>query len=96
MCVDCKTGQVRWNERGIGPASLLHAEGRLNLHGENGEVALVDASPAAYRERGRFTPPAPPGHKAMEQSWAYPVIADGRLDIRDASTMWCYDIRAPE
>jgi len=30
----------------------------------------------------------------MEQAWAYPVIADGRLYIRDADTMWCYDIRA--
>jgi outer membrane protein assembly factor BamB len=93
MCVDYKTGQVKWNERGIGAASLLYAEGLLYLHGENGEVALIEASPDAYKERGRFTPPTPPSHKAMEQSWAYPVIADGRLYIRDADTMWCYDIR---
>jgi len=66
------------------------------MHGENGDVALVDVSPEACRERGRFTPPNPPGRKAMEQSWAYPVIADGRLYIRDADTMWCYDLRAPK
>ncbi len=95
MCVDYKTGQVKWTERGVGAASLLYAEGLLYLHGENGEVALIEASPEAYRERGRFTPPTPPSHKAMEQAWAYPVIADGRLYIRDADTMWCYDIRAP-
>jgi outer membrane protein assembly factor BamB len=94
MCVDYKTGQVTWNERSIGPASLLYAEGLLYMHGENGEVALIEASPEAYRERGRFTPPTPPSHKAMEQAWAYPVIADGRLYIRDGDTMWCYDIRA--
>jgi outer membrane protein assembly factor BamB len=96
MCVDYKTGQIRWNERGIGPASLLHAEGLLHVRGENGEVALVDASPEAYRERGRFTLPNPPSRKAMEQSWAYPVIADGRRYIRNADTMWCSDIRAPK
>jgi len=94
MCVDYKTGQIKWNERSIAPASLLYAEGLLYMHGEKGEVALIEASPETYRERGRFTPPGPPSHKAMEQSWAYPVIADGRLYIRDSDTMWCYDIRA--
>jgi outer membrane protein assembly factor BamB len=97
MCVDYKTGQIKWSERSIGPASLAFAEGLLYLHGEDGEVALIQANPAAYIERGRFTPPNPPSHKdAMERSWAYPVIADGKLYIRDSGTIWCYDIRAAE
>ena len=66
------------------------------MHGENGEVALIEASPEAYKERGRFTPPTTPSHKAMEQAWTYPVIADGRLYIRDGETMWCFDIRSPK
>ncbi len=95
MCVDYETGQLEWSERSIGPASLAFADGLLYLHGENGEVALIEASPAAYREKGRFTPPNLPKRKnEMEKSWAYPVIADGRLYIRDADTIWCYDIRA--
>lgn len=95
MCVEFKTGQVKWNERGIGAASLMYADGLLYLHGEGGEVALVEASPEAYREKGRFTPPNAPAHgNQMEKSWAYPVIADGRLYIRDLDTLWCYDIRA--
>jgi outer membrane protein assembly factor BamB len=94
MCVDYKTGQLRWTDRGIGAASLSAAEGLLYLHGENGEVALIEASPDAYRQKGRFTPPNAPAHKNMEQAWAYPVIADGKLYIRDLDTMWCYDIRA--
>jgi outer membrane protein assembly factor BamB len=95
MCVEFKTGQVKWNERSIGAASLVYADGLLYLHGEGGEVALVDASPEAYREKGRFTPPNAPAHgNQMEKSWAYPVIADGRLYIRDLDTLWCYDIRA--
>ena len=95
MCVEFKTGQVKWNERGIGAASLAYADGLLYLHGEGGEVALVEASPEAYREKGRFTPPNAPVHaNQMEKSWAYPVIADGRLYIRDLDTLWCYDVRA--
>ena len=56
----------------------------------------VEATPEAYREHGRFTPPNPPQQRANpeEKAWAYPVIADGRLYIRDADCLWCYDIKA--
>ena len=52
LCVKFTTGDIVWSERGIGAASILYADGRLYLHGENGEVALVEASPEAYKERG--------------------------------------------
>ena len=95
MCVNFKTGRILWNERSIAPASLCYAEGLLYLHGEGGDVALIEASPEAYRERGRFTPLDQPKHgNTMEKSWAYPVIADGRLYIRDLNSLWCYNIKA--
>jgi outer membrane protein assembly factor BamB len=93
QCVEFATGTVKWEERGIGPASLCFADGRLYLHGEDGELALVEATPEGYHEKGRFTPPAPPKRlNEMEKSWTYPVIANGRLYIRDAGTLWCYDV----
>jgi outer membrane protein assembly factor BamB len=94
MCIKFKTGQIIWNERSIAPASLCYADGLLYLHGEGGDVALIEASPEAYRERGRFTPPDQPKHgNTMEKSWAYPIIADGRLYIRDLNSLWCYDTK---
>jgi hypothetical protein len=30
----------------------------------------------------------------MEKSWAYPVVANGRLLVRDHGTLWCYDVVA--
>jgi hypothetical protein len=30
----------------------------------------------------------------MEKSWAYPVVANGRLYIRDHGSLWCYDVKA--
>ena len=95
MCINFKTGQIIWSERSIAPASLCYADGLLYLHGEGGDVALIEASPEAYRERGRFTPPDQPKHgNTMEKSWAYPIIADGRLYIRDLNSLWCYEIKA--
>jgi hypothetical protein len=48
--------------------------------------------------KGRFTPPAPPKHKQAgpfpEGAFAYPVIANGMLYIRDLGTLWAYDIQA--
>jgi outer membrane protein assembly factor BamB len=95
LCVDFKSGELKWEEKALGAASLCVADGRLYLHGENGEVALVEPSAAGYREKGRFTPPAQPKRlNQMEKAWAYPVVAGGRLYIRDQGSLWCYDVKA--
>lgn len=97
LCVEFATGQVKWEDRALGAASLCCADGRLYLHGENGDVALVETAPEAYREKGRFTPPEQPKHaKPMEKAWAYPVVANGRLYIRDHGMLWCHDIKAAQ
>ncbi len=98
VAVEFTTGKMKWQAESIGRGSVAYADGRLYLHGENGDVALVEATPEAYREKGRFTPPAQPKRKRLgpypEKAWAYPVIANGRLYIRDNGTLWAYDIKA--
>lgn len=96
LCVEFKSGKVKWSHRSIAPGAVCYADGRLYLHAEGGDVGLVEATPEAYQEDGRFTPPNPPAQRANhgEKTWAYPVISDGRLYIRDADCLWCYDIRA--
>ena len=55
----------------------------------------MEASPESYREKGRFTPPdGPKRSQQMEKAWAYPVVANGQLYIRDHATLWCYDVKA--
>lgn len=94
-CADFKTGEVKWTqERGLAPASLCYADGMLYTHSENtGDVALIEASPDAYRERGKFTPAGIPD-KGPSKSWSYPAVADGRLYIHDWGTLWCYNVKA--
>jgi outer membrane protein assembly factor BamB len=98
VAAELKTGKVKWADKGIGWASVAYADGLLYLHGISGEVALVEATPEAYRLKGRFTPPSPPKKKQSgpfpEGSFAYPVIAGGRLYIRDLGTLWAFDIKA--
>jgi outer membrane protein assembly factor BamB len=93
MCVDFATGDVKWQERGVGAGSLCYADGRLYVHGESGDVALVEATPQEYRELGKFTPPDQPERARDAKAWAYPVVANGRLYIRDATSLWCFDVK---
>jgi outer membrane protein assembly factor BamB len=89
------TGKILWKSTGVGPGAVFYADDRLYFHGENGEIALAEATPQAYRELGRFTPPGQPKRTdAKERAWSYPVVAAGRLYIRDRGTLWCFDVRA--
>jgi outer membrane protein assembly factor BamB len=93
LCVDFKSGDVKWQDRGVGAGSVLYADGRLYVHGENGDVALIEATPEAYNERGKFKPSGQPKRGSREQAWTYPVVANGRLYIRDKNVLWCYDVK---
>jgi outer membrane protein assembly factor BamB len=98
VAAEFTTGKVKWQGEGIGGGSVAYADGQIYLHGQNGNVALIEATPEAYREKGRFTPPVQPKRRKLgpfpEKAWAYPVIANGRLYIRDIGTLWAYDIKA--
>lgn len=92
FCADFATGQVKWTDRSVGPASVCAADGRLYVRGySSGEVALVDPSPDAYKEVGRFKQPM----KSKITGWPHPVVANGRLYLRDQDVLLCYDVSAP-
>jgi outer membrane protein assembly factor BamB len=94
QCVEFKTGKVMWEDASIAPGSLCSAENLLYFHGENGDMALIQATPDGYHELGRFSPPDQPAKaNNMEKAWVYPVVANGRLYIRDKNCLWCYDIK---
>jgi outer membrane protein assembly factor BamB len=93
VCAEFATGKIKWQERCVGPGSVCYADGRLYVHGEeNDEVALVEATPESYRLCGRFTLPAQP-QRGPSKAWAYPVVANGRLYLRDLGSLWCYDVK---
>jgi outer membrane protein assembly factor BamB len=95
-CMEFATGKKKWQDETIGAASLCFADGNLYVHGEDGNVRLVEATPEGFREKGKVTPPDQPKHTrgAMEKSWAYPVVANGKLYIRDHACLWCYDVKS--
>jgi len=91
-CLDLKTGQVAWQDNSVGKASLGYADGHLIVRSENGPVALVEATPAGYKEKGRFEQP----DRSDYNSWPHPVITDGRLYLRDNDVLLCYELKAAD
>jgi len=88
-CLEAATGKVQWRDRSVGKGSLTYADGRLYVLGESDTVGLVDASPAGYVERGRF--------QIADQgwpSWAHPVVAGGRLYLRNQGVIAVHDVSA--
>ena len=83
------TGDVAWRDRSVGKGSLVYADGNLYAFSENGVVGLIEATPTGYREKGRF--------RIQQDSlptWTHPVVAGGRLYLRDQNTIYAYDVRA--
>ena len=90
ICMNFLSGEIRWKARSVGKGSLVLADGMLYLLGENQEIALAEATPEEYRERGRFKIPS-----RGRPSWAHPVVAGGRLYVRDQGFLTAYEVKAP-
>jgi hypothetical protein len=87
-CVDLQTGKRRWKggRYGSGQLLLLGDQPLLVVVTDGGQVVLVAADPNGHRELGRF--------QAVEgKTWNHPVIAHGRLYVRNAQEIACYELR---
>lgn len=87
-CLDFQTGDVLWRDRKGPKGALLLADSRLYLRGEEGEILLIEPSRNELVERGRFEQP----DRSSAKAWAHPVVANGKLYIRDQGLLLCYDI----
>lgn len=94
VCLDFKTGDVLWDEgdrdkRRVEKGSMAVADGLLYYRTEDGEVVLIEPNRKEYLERGRFKQP----DRTRKPAWSHPVIANGKLYIRDQDLLLCYDVK---
>jgi outer membrane protein assembly factor BamB len=90
-CQDLLTGQVKWVDKSLGKGSIVYADGKLILRQEDkaGTIVLVEASSTAYKEISRFDQP----ERSGKNSWPHPVVAGGKLYIRDQDLLLCYQVK---
>jgi len=88
-CVDVVTGKIMWRGKAPerGSAAVIYADGHLWFRYDRGLVALIEATPEAFRLKGTFQPLTGEG-----PAWAHPVILNGRLYLRHGNLLACYDV----
>lgn len=91
-CVEMMTGEIAWGKQirgpGSGSAAIVYADGNFYFRYQDGIMALIEATPKEYRLVSSFKLASVKG-----QSWPHPVIAGGRLFLRDQDVLMCYDIK---
>ena len=89
-CVEWKTGKNLWDKArgaGTGSAAIVVAEGKLYFRYQDSTMALIDTSKDKYVLISKFKLPTHNG-----ESWPHPVIAGGKLFIRDQDELVCFKI----
>ncbi len=97
VCQNLESGDMAWREReALGKGAIGYADGRFYcLEEDTGEVVLIAASDKGWEEHGRFTlEPQSKIRKEQGKIWTHPVIADGKLYLRDQDLVYCFDVKA--
>ena len=88
-CLNLDSGELAYAGRSAGKGATVYADGHLYLRSEAGPVALIKATPTELVETGRFDQP----DRSEEKAWPHPVIANGKLYLRDQDILLCYDVK---
>lgn len=87
VCMDAVTGGVKWKHRGLGCGSLLIADGKLVVLGDEGDLVVARASPDEFKITAK-------AHVIDGKCWTVPVLSHGRLYCRNADgDVVCLDLR---
>jgi outer membrane protein assembly factor BamB len=94
VCMEFKTGKVMWTDKSLGKGSCTCADGHLYCYAESdGTMALVEANPAGWKEKGRFKIPEKTSlPRKSGKIWTHPVVANGKLYLRDLDLIFCFDV----
>lgn len=94
-CQELKTGKMMWQSKKLGRGSITAADGRLYCYSEDrGTAVLIEASPEGWKEHGRFTIPKHSDKRSRSGGvWTHPVVANGKLYLRDQELLFCFDVK---
>ena len=87
QCIELESGEVKWSKDGYGPGSaILSGDKLITKLSDTGEVAVVEASPAKYKELGR--------KKVQGKCWSTPVLSNGMVLARSTQEAVCLNVKA--
>lgn len=90
VCLNPQDGSEKWRQRGFEKGGMCAVDGTFIVcDGRTGDVVMVKINPDNYEELGRFKP-------LGGQSWTAPIVANGKLYVRNKSTLVCLDLMPPK
>jgi outer membrane protein assembly factor BamB len=101
LCQKVSDGSVVWQWRKHPKGSIVYVDGHFYCYAEtDGSLALIEATTAGWKEKGRFKAPREskfdrPARRPSANIWTHPVVANGRLYLRDQELLFCYDVKDP-
>lgn len=84
-CVNLRSGEVAWQQRGFAKAQLVGADDKLILLDEDGTLALIEATPKEFRVLAQ-TP------LLQHLSWTAPTLSGSNLYLRDRKVLMALDL----
>lgn len=75
-CMEFATGNVKWQQKGMGLGSLMIADGKLIVQAEDGNLVIAEASPEAYKEISKT-------QAVAKRTWVSPVLSNGKIYCRN-------------
>jgi outer membrane protein assembly factor BamB len=82
-CIDAATGELKWKGGRYGYGQVLAVGGELLVSTEDGDIAVVEATPGQHVEKARFS-------AISGKTWNVPALAEGYLLVRNATEMACF------
>jgi outer membrane protein assembly factor BamB len=89
QCVELETGEEQWKEGRYGHGQVLLAGDLLLVQAETGEVVLVEATPAEFRELTSF-------QALDDRTWNNPALSGRYLLVRNDREAACYELSLEE
>jgi outer membrane protein assembly factor BamB len=84
-CLNVSTGKTQWKGGRFGYGQILLFQDTLLVLSEDGECVLASAQPERYHELARVP-------MLSGTTWNHPVIARGKLLVRNGTSAACYDV----
>jgi outer membrane protein assembly factor BamB len=84
-CVELATGKIMWEQAGFGAGNAILVQDKILALSDNGQVVVVEATPAAYKEVARF-------QAVVGKCWSTPAVSDGHVYVRSTKEGTCLEL----
>jgi hypothetical protein len=84
-CIELLTGDEKWSRAGFGQGGLMAVGDKLVVLEADGDIVVVQATPAAYTEIAR-------AKMLNGKCWSTPILSDNRIYTRSTTQGVCFSL----